>query len=269
MTTAPDPAFSDPRLAATYDVFENDRADLDHYGQLSAEFGATSVLDVGCGTGELASRLARDGVDVIGVDPAAASIDIARTKPGSDAVRWIVGTADDVPAGSADLATMTGNVAQVFLTDDEWHATLVAVATALRPGGRFVFESRDPARRAWERWTPDLTRARADLPDGDRAETWCALTSVNFPFVSFRYTTVFESDGAELVSDSTLRFRSRTEFETSLDEAGFDLIEIRDAPDRPALEWVFVAMRREPPSPSELAQRDLAHPVVPLLPDDQ
>ncbi len=244
MTATPDPAFSDPRLAATYDVFEGQRNDLDHYEQLIDEFGATSVLDVGCGTGELACRLARRGIEVIGVDPAVASIDIARSKPGADAVRWIVGTVDVAPTAAADLATMTGNVAQVFLTDDAWGSTLTGVARCLRPGGVLVFETRDPERRAWERWTPDLLRTTADLADGDRATTWCTLTSVDLPLVSFRFTTVFESDGTELISDSTLRFRERSEIEESLDAAGFDVLDVRDAPDRRGLEWVFVARRR-------------------------
>ena len=245
MTATPDPAFSDPRLAATYDVFEGERDDLDHYEQLADEFGATSVLDIGCGTGALACRLARRGVDVTGVDPAGTSVEIARNKPGADSVRWIVGTAADAPTESADLATMTGNVAQVFVTDEAWAATLRDIARALRQGGVLVFETRDPERRAWERWTPELLRARAVMPDGDRVHTWCTLTAVDPPLVSFRFTTVFESDGAELVSDSTLRFRDRPEIESSLDEAGFDVLEVRDAPDRPGLEWVFVARRRE------------------------
>ena len=45
---------------------------------------------------------------------------------------------------------MTANVAQVVLADDQWWATLAALEGALRPGGRLVFETRDPAARAWE-----------------------------------------------------------------------------------------------------------------------
>lgn len=244
MAATPDPLFSNPRLAATYDAFEGDRGDLEHYERIVAEQSASTVLDVGCGTGELACRLARRGLDVIGVDPAAASIEIARAKPGGDAVTWIIGTADLVPADSVDLATMTGNVAQVFVTDDEWDHTLTAVATALRSGGTFVFETRDPEHRAWERWIPEHTRAVADLPDGDRAETWCTVIATALPLVSFRWTTIFGSDGAELVSDSTLRFRSRAELDASLDRAGFDIVDVRDAPDRPGLEWVYMTRRR-------------------------
>jgi ubiquinone/menaquinone biosynthesis C-methylase UbiE len=47
----PDAHFADPRLARIYDPLEGDRRDLDAYVAMAAEFGARSVLDVGCGTG--------------------------------------------------------------------------------------------------------------------------------------------------------------------------------------------------------------------------
>jgi hypothetical protein len=59
--------------------------------------------------------------------------------------------------------------------------------------------------------------------------------------VSFRTSFVFESDGAVLNSDSTLRFRDRDEITVSLAGAGFQIQDIRDAPDRPGLEIEFVA----------------------------
>jgi hypothetical protein len=50
-------------------------------------------------------------------------------------VTWVHGGAADALAPSAGLALMTGNVAQVFLTDDDWARALGAVRAALRPGG--------------------------------------------------------------------------------------------------------------------------------------
>jgi hypothetical protein len=139
---------------------------------------------------------------------------------------------------------MTGNVAQVFLEDETWLATLRAAHRALRPRGRLVFEVRDPARRAWEEWTPDATHHQLDIPGIGMVETWTELTAVGLPFVSFRHTYVFGSDGARLESDSTLRFRDRFEIEQALSDTGFEVADVRDAPDRPGREFVFVAMRR-------------------------
>jgi hypothetical protein len=70
-----------------------------------------------------------------------------------------------MPPLRVDLATMTGNVAQVFLTDHDWRATLRAIGQALRPGGRLVFESREPEDKAWRRWTPEQSLAQAEMPD--------------------------------------------------------------------------------------------------------
>jgi MFS transporter, DHA3 family, tetracycline resistance protein len=239
-----DPIFSAPRLAAIYDEIDDDRSDLDAYVGLVDELGAATILDVGCGTGVFACLLAQRGKDVVGLDPAAASIAIARRRPCGERVRWLVGEASSVPPVRVDLVTMTGNVAQVFVTDSAWLAALRSCRTALRPGGHLLFEVRDPARRAWEQWTRDATLRRIELPGGGVVDTWVEVTSVSLPLVSFRHTFVFETDGAELTSDSMLRFRERGEILQSISRAALHLREVRDAPDRPGLEWVFIVERR-------------------------
>ncbi len=140
----PDPAFSNRRLVATYDVVEADRDDLDAYVAIVEEFGAQSVLDVGCGTGVLACRLALNGIAVTGVDPAEASLEVARSKPCADRVDWVLGEASSLPPLQVDMAVMTGNVAQVFLTDGEWLANLTAIAAALAPGRSARVRDPDP-----------------------------------------------------------------------------------------------------------------------------
>ncbi|WP_248294201.1 hypothetical protein [Actinoplanes sp. TBRC 11911] len=46
-----DAIYADPRLAALYDLFEDDRDDLDAYVAIAADLDARTALDVGCGTG--------------------------------------------------------------------------------------------------------------------------------------------------------------------------------------------------------------------------
>ena len=66
---------------------------------------------------------------------------------------------------------------------------------------------------------------------------------MSLPFVSIRGTYTFGSDGAVIVSDSTLRFRSREEVESSLATHGYRVLDVREAPDRPGREFVFIAER--------------------------
>jgi SAM-dependent methyltransferase len=238
-----DAIFEHRRLAEIYDPLDPDRSDLDVYAALIEELGARTVLDVGCGTGTFACLLAARGIEVVGVDPAAASLEVARAKPGADGVQWIHGDATMLPPLQVDVATMTGNVAQVFLTDEEWLSTLHGVHAALRPDGRLVFETRDPQRQAWRTWKREDTYTRTDLPGVGLVEAWTDITDVSDQLVSFRATFVFEPDGAVLTSDSTLRFRDQDQVTASLVTAGFLVADIRDAPDRPGREFVFIARR--------------------------
>ncbi|MHB1988156.1 MAG: class I SAM-dependent DNA methyltransferase [Acidimicrobiales bacterium] len=239
----PDPIFAEERLAAIYDQLDPDRSDLDAYVALADALGARSVLDIGCGTGTFACLLAMRGLEVAGVDPAEASLEIARAKQGADKVRWLCGDATTLLLFQVDLVTMTGNVAQVFLSDEAWASTLSGVATALRPAGHFAFEVRVPALQAWRDWNRQRTHKRVTLLGAGTVETWVDLTAVIGQLVSFRVTFVFEQDGAVLTSDSTLRFRQEDELADSLRAAGLVVEEVRDAPDRPGRELVFIARR--------------------------
>ncbi|MEV4313190.1 class I SAM-dependent methyltransferase [Actinocrispum sp. NPDC049592] len=232
----PDEEFTHPRLAAIYDALDPDRSDLDPYVAIVESLGARSVLDVGCGTGTFAVMLAERGLSVAGVDPAAASVDIARAK--SPAVRWIVGDATTLPPLQVDVATMTANVAQAI---PDLGATLRGICAALRPGGHVVFETRDPALRGWEEWTFLGTRKVTKIPGVGPVESWADLVDVSLPRVTFRWNFVFLPKGEVLRSESTLWFRSREEVTDLLAANGFTDIEVRDAPDRPGREFVFLA----------------------------
>ena len=236
----PDAIYADPRLAACYDTFDGERDDLDHYRAILGEHGARSVLDVGCGTGSLATSLALEGLAVTGVDPARASLEIARAKPGGEAVTWVHGTAEELPTLEADAAVMTGNVAQVFVTDEAWSGTLGAIRRTLRDGGVLVFESRRPERRAWEEWAADTAESEHEVQGIGRVRTRQVGFEVALPLVTFADEFRFE-DGTTLTSSSTLRWRSEAELRSTLDDAGFAVSEIREAPDRPGREFVVIA----------------------------
>ncbi|MFG3529874.1 class I SAM-dependent methyltransferase [Streptomyces sp. NPDC047917] len=238
-----DESFTHPQLAALYDVLESDRSDLAPYIRLAEELGARQVLDIGCGTGVFALLLAERGIEVVGVDPATASVDVARGKPGSERVRWVCGDAGALPPLQVDLVTMTANVAQAIVDPQVWRMTLRAAYESLRPGGILVFETRDPARRAWEEWKREASYRVTEIPGAGGVASWVQLLEVRGPLVTFRWTFEFTADGQVLTANSTLRFRERREVEAELVAQGFVVDDVRDAPDRPGRELVFLARR--------------------------
>ncbi|MFF7459661.1 class I SAM-dependent methyltransferase [Kitasatospora sp. NPDC008115] len=238
-----DEIFAHPRLAAIYDPLDPDRSDLHAYLDLAQQLDARRVLDIGCGTGVFALLLADRGIEVVGVDPARASIEVAKSKPRSERVRWICGDATTLPPLQVDLVTMTANVAQAIVAPDAWQRTLKGAYKALRPGGHLVFETRDPTKRAWETWNRTASHRVTGIPGVGAVENWVELVEVSGPLVTFRWHYIFATDEQRFTSDSTLRFRERQDIEVDLSAQGFVLHEVRDAPDRPGKEFVFVAQR--------------------------
>lgn len=214
--------FEDPRLVAVYDAEFVWGWDDDLFMALLAERAAPRVLDLGCGTGRLAIAMAAAGHEVTGVDPARASLDAARRKPGAERVRWVAGTAADLPVRAYDAALMTSHVAQFLVDDREWRAALRSLRRSLDRGGRLIFDSRDPADRRWTKWNPVDSRRRVLLPDGSTVETWVEVTAERAGVVSFTHHYVFP-DGAERTSEATMRFRTEPEIRSSLEAAGFDV----------------------------------------------
>lgn len=236
-----DQIFENPRLAAIYDDFDGKRDDLGHYLKIVQEFKAQSILDVGCGTGSFSCLLSQHGFDVTGLDPAKASLEITSKKPYADGVKWIHGDTSKLPQRSFDMAVMTGNVAQVFLSDRDWENTLSSIHTVLSSTGSLVFEVRNPEKQSWLGWTREKTYRRIKTTDEGFVEGWCEVTDVTNELVSFKWTYVFEQDGETISSNSTLRFRKQDAIEESLAKSGYRIIDLRDAPDRPGNEWIFVA----------------------------
>lgn len=215
--------FSDPRLVAIYDTVNSFAADTEFYLQLASELSAESIVDIGCGTGLLTRELARRGHRMIGVDPSSAMLDVARHRPGGERVRWIEGDARRLWEIGADLAIMTGHVAQIIRDDEDWSATLAAIRKALRPGGRVAFESRNPLAGPWSEWNPQASRRTVEDAVAGPLEVWIQDPDLDGDLVRFENHYLFARSGEELVSNGELRFRSREELSRSLSDAGFSV----------------------------------------------
>lgn len=214
--------YIDPRLVALYDLENAARDDTDFYLDLAAELGARRIVDLGCGTGILTREFATGSLQAVGVHPAPAMLAVARRQPGADLVCWIEGDVHTLETSDADLVVMTGNVAQVFLEDTDWRATLAAILTVLRPGGHLAFESRNPSDRAWERWKRHTTYERFESPNGPMA-SWLEVVGVDDGRVRLEGHNVFLSTGEVVIARDELRFRGFEEIADTLTQAGFSL----------------------------------------------
>lgn len=231
-----DPLFLTPRLAALYEaqaswndeiVIDGRRvrrreAELNFY--LPKVMAASSVLDVGCGTGQLL-RLAREAGHagrLCGVEPAGPMLDQARKR--SD-VEWLLGEAG---AGrwdaEFDLVIMTGHVFQVILEDDGIRRTLAAVRTALTDDGRFIFDTRNPLVRDWETWMPDVVWEFV-APDGARVRKWHEIESVDGDVVSYSTSYVSERWDEPVTFRSAQRFYSAEAVAAFLSDAGLVIVQ--------------------------------------------
>jgi SAM-dependent methyltransferase len=147
--------FTDADAAALYDLvnpWDGHRFPSDAFYD-GLVISAESVLDIGCGTGSMlhAARARGHRGRLVGLDPDDAALDRARQRTD---IEWVLGTAAQARWNREfELATMVSHAFQCLVDDDEVHASLVAIRTSLRDGGRFVFETRHPQARAWAAWT--------------------------------------------------------------------------------------------------------------------
>lgn len=214
--------FSDPRLTAIWETINvyDPGTQPDFYLALARDLGAASLVDLGCGSGTVTQVFADAGLRITASDPSAQMIALARERSGCEQVTWLVGSAEVLGAPDADMAIMTGHVAQFFVDDAEWAAALHALHDALRPGGTLAFEARNPEERGWERWTPASTNAYVDATLGP-ITCWSDWHDVTDGVVSYTNYYRIDTTGEELASPSRLRFRREAELRASLTEAGF------------------------------------------------
>ena len=222
-----DPLFRDPEFASFYDIengdeAESNRGDFAFCRSLAAQ--AESVLDLGCGTGELTASLA-PGRRVTGADPAAAMLDVARNRPGGDKVRWVEADARNLSIGETfDLIVLTGHAFQVFLTDQDAAAVLATIARHLSPNGRFIFDTRNPAYEAWTTWTPETSERIVTHPVHGQVKAWNDVEFDDATAIA-TYQTFYKlpAIGKTLSASSQIRFIGRDRLAELITEAGLQV----------------------------------------------
>jgi SAM-dependent methyltransferase len=126
---------------------------VEHYLRKRTAFIAAhcprgSALDVGCGTGALAQRLAGIGYDVVGVDPSEGMLEIMRARSAKLRCVAASGTALPFDDDSFDVV-LTVAALHHIAGQEEVRQTLAEMVRVSKPSGRVVIWDHNPRNPYW------------------------------------------------------------------------------------------------------------------------
>jgi len=101
--------------------------------------GARTILELGCGTGNDAARLADAGYSVTAVDLSSEAVGRARARYGSVARFVIADMTQRLPFPGGSFDAVMSNVAMHMFPDAVTRAVFAEVGRVVRPGGLFLF----------------------------------------------------------------------------------------------------------------------------------
>ena len=120
--------------------------DLDWEGRWTEPFliplreaGVRTILELGCGTGNDAARLAREGYSVTATDWSGEAIGHARARFGSMVTFMVADMTQPFPFPDGAFGAVMSNVAMHMFPDEVTRAVFAEVERLVRPGGLFVF----------------------------------------------------------------------------------------------------------------------------------
>ena len=184
--------------------------DLDWEGLWTSPFlaplrqaGTRTILELGCGTGNDAARLAREGYSVTALDLSAEAVERARARFGP-VVRFLVADmAMPLPFADSSFDAVMSNVALHMFPDSVTRPVFAEIRRLVRPGGLFLFHVNaveDRPLRA--RWRPVARELERDFVLEETGQT--------MHFFSEPYLRELLQDWAELRLDPVEITRSET-----------------------------------------------------------
>jgi predicted TPR repeat methyltransferase len=222
------------RLAGVYDEIVVDPchgawASFLHEIWSDDEDGVHRVVDVCCGTGLLAAELAALGYEVVGLDASEAMLARARRRL-SPEVRLVRSTLPALAvAGEYDAAVCTLDGLN-YLTPADLRSTFAALSLRIRPGGWLVFDVHTDAMLAFT-----VSRPVVHGEQGEHRFVIRSVVDARTRICDTRIEIVSQNGGAAFSEQHRQHFHRAADMRSSLVEAGFEVIAIRDGySERPA-----------------------------------
>lgn len=116
--------------------------EFDFYRTQLEIFDCTSIVEFGCGTGNLASRFLSNKYDYLGVDLSQEMLDIAQEHVLHG--RFVQSDVRSfVPKYKVDAALLTGRTITYLIEDRDLESALISIRNCLHTGGVFMFDAID------------------------------------------------------------------------------------------------------------------------------
>lgn len=215
-----------------YRTFIDYDEEFQFYRSILGRYARTGVLEIGCGTGNLAGRFHHAGLAYAGLDLSDQMLDMARLK--HPQCRFHKGDMRNftVPPGT-DSVIITGRTTSYLTTNADVNDTFASANRHLPPGGILCFDSID-ATSFIPSISPQRTITHYASSNGvkfRRDSIWTPNHTANWMFDW--QSAYFRLDPGEKWTDighdeSTLRTYTREDMTLFLTLAGFTVVEILD-----------------------------------------
>lgn len=164
-------AWDGDRYQSRFDELAASGEDMHGEARFVRAYAPESVLDAGCGTGRVGIELARQGIEVVGVDVDESMLETARRRGAGS--RWVLADLRSLDLGRTfDVVVMAGNV-PLFTPPGTQDALVAAVARHVALDGLLIAGfSTDWADRPYDTIQYDRHCDAAGLDVVERFSTW-------------------------------------------------------------------------------------------------
>ena len=185
------------------------------------------VLDVGCGTGNVALIAARAGLHVTAVDPAARLLDVAHAlaqREGLD-VQFLPGEAASLPLPDGSFDAVLSNFAAIFAPEPA--AAIAEMVRVLAPEGRIVFSAWLPGGAIGQlnATAMDLVRNALGAPVPPAPFPWHDQAALTALFAAHGMTITIEQHEIVFTDASPAAYLEAERTSHPMAIAGFEVLE--------------------------------------------
>ena len=239
-----------PKLSRVFDKiyqgFIDYNAEYLFYEQLCQENNINSILELGCGTGNLAANFSKHFEDYLGLDYSEHMLSIAREKfPNGN---FVQGDMRNFSLDKLyDTALITGRSTSYLLKSDDLLSTFKCIHKVLNSYGYLIFDCIDAAKFIpYIQVNPTvLHKSKVENIEYSRTSEW--YVNEKNPSIINWTATYYEQKGAKNhflgKDDVCFKVFTENEIKSALKKAGFEVLNILDRPTYAFDTFVIVAKK--------------------------